>query len=172
MFNKRYIETVLFLALATFFVPACASDTDSNKDLVHRFVAATNELDFAALDEVVSPDIVRHSQATPGLVITNLDDFKAFLERDAGAFQGARVDVDAIVAEGDRVALYGKFSGKHVGNFGPIEATGISVSLDIHSMFRIENSHIAEVWVLWDNAALLTQLGHSPFGSPDENQEE
>ena len=172
MIHKRSIETLLLLALTAFAGLGHASDTEANKDLARRFVAATNELDFAALEDVVSPDMIRHSQSTPGLVITNLDDFKAYLERDAATFQGARVDVDTMVAEGDRVALYGKFSGKHVGNIGPIEATGISVSLDVHAMFRIENGRIAECWILWDNAALLTQLGHMPSGPSNENQDE
>ena len=169
---KRLFETTLFLALATIFLVACDADAESGKDLVQRFVEATNTHDFAVLDEIVSADVIRHSQSTPGLAITSLDEFKALLERDARTFQGARVDVETIIAEGNRVALIGKFSGKHISPVGPIEATGITVSVDMHAMFRIEGDHIAEFWVLWDNLALLAQLGYSPFGSPDENQGE
>ncbi len=169
---KRLFETHLFLAFATVYLVACNPDADSNKDLVQQFVEVTNNHDFAKLDEIVAADVVRHSPSTPGLVITSLDELRAFLEQDASTFQGARVDVETIISEGNRVALIGKFSGKHISPVGPIEATGITVAVDMHAMFRIEGDHIAEFWVLWDNLALLTQLGYSPFGAPDDNQGE
>ena len=166
MSGLRISGSVVLIVLALLFEPARASDIESNKALVHRFVTAGNELDFSALDSIVAPDVVRHSQSTPGVVITNLLDFKAFLERDATMMEGARVDLEILVAEGDRVAIYGNFSGTHTGSFGPIEPTGRTVSLNVHAMFRIEDDRIVEIWILWDNVALLTQLGHSPFAPP------
>ena len=178
MKNRRISESILLLALSAFVQLAQASDIAENKDLVRRFVAATNELDFAVLDQIVAPDVVRHSQSTPDLVVTSVEDLKAFLAQDAATMEGANVEVHTMVAEGDRVAgvgnagvlvvaLYGTFSGKHVGNFGPIEATGKTVSANLHAMFRIEDKRIAEFWVLWDNVHVLTQLGHSPFRPAD-----
>lgn len=167
MNTEKAITSILLLALSASCQLVQASDIANNKALVQRFVAETNALNLDALDEIVAPDVVRHSQSTPGLVITSLAELKAFLEQDAATMEGARVDIDSLVAEGDRVALFGTFSGKHVGNFGPIEATGRSVSVNLHGMFRIEGGRIAEFWVLWDNAFVLTQLGHSPFGPAD-----
>ena len=167
MKTRRILGSILLLLLSTFVQLAQASDLAENKDLVRRFVTASNELDFAALDQIVAPDVVRHSQSTPDLVITSVEDLKAFLEQDAATMEGASVDVHTMVAEGDRVALYGTFSGKHVGNFGPLEATGKSVSANLHAMFRIEDKRIAEFWVLWDNVYVLAQLGHSPFRPAD-----
>lgn len=168
-FKRRVSGSILLLAVSVISGLVHASDIDHNKTLVKRFVMATNELDFAALDRIVAADVVRHSQSTPGLVINNLADFKAFLERDAAVMDGARVDVETLISEGDRVALYGSFSGTHVGSFGPIEPTGKTISVDVHAMFRISEGRIVEFWILWDNAALLMQLGHSPFGPVDGN---
>ena len=146
---------------------ACASEAESNKALVREFVEASNALDFATLREIVAPDVVRHSQSTPGIVVTSREDLLAFLEQDAATMEGASVEVRTMVAEGDRVALYGTFSGRQVGNFGPIEPTGKNVSANLHAMFRIDGERIAEFWVLWDNLHVLAQLGHSPFAAAD-----
>lgn len=140
-----------------------ASDSDKNKALVRRFVEATSGSDYALLDDIVAPDMIRHSQSTPDLNITDLQAFKAYLERDAATFAGAKVRLDVLIAEGDRVAFYGSFSGTHVAAMGSIPATGKSVTLDVSGMFRIEDERIVEFWILWDNATLLTQLGHSLF---------
>ena len=166
MFKLKMTGLVLLLVVQIVTEVALASDTESNKALVRRFVVATNELDFATLDKILAPDVIRHSQSTPDMQITNLDDFKAYIKQDAANFKGARVDVDMFVAEANRVALHGVFSGIHVGLFGPIEATGKPVSINISGIFRIQDDRIAEFWVVWDNLAMLTQIGHSPFESP------
>jgi predicted ester cyclase len=43
-----------------------------------------------------------------------------------------------------------RFSGKHVGPFRSFAPTGKSVEWLGAALFRIENSHIAELWVLGD----------------------
>jgi predicted ester cyclase len=155
---------VLLIILPIWFETAHASDTEYNKSLVRRFAVATRELDWPVLDSIVAPDVVRHSQSTPDLKITNLADFKAYLKKDAAAIDGAGVDFDILIAEGDRVAFYGLFTGTQVGPIGSIKATGKPISINVSGMFRIHDKVIVELWILWDNAALLTQLGHSPFG--------
>ena len=163
MFRLQATGMVLLICLSIWIETAHADETENNKALVRRFVAANNELDLPALDSILAPDMIRHSQSTPDLNITNLVDFKAYLKRDAAAFDGARVDLDVMIAEGDRVAFYGVFTGKQVAPIGPIEATGNLVSIDVSGMFRIQDNRIVEIWILWDNVAMLTQLGHSPF---------
>jgi predicted ester cyclase len=164
MFRLQMTGLALLMLFTFWSETASASDAENNKILVRRFVAANNSLDLSALDAIVAPDMVRHSQSTPHLAITNLADFKDLLKRDAATIDGARVDVDILVAEGDRVAFYGVFSGTHVGTYRSVEATGKSVSLDVSGMFRIQDNVIVEIWILWDNMALLTQLGHPPVG--------
>jgi predicted ester cyclase len=163
MFSLRATGLVLLIIVPTWIEAAHASNIENNKALVRRFVAAANELDDSALDSILAPDMVRHSQSTPELNITNLAEFKAYLKQDAATIDGAHVDFSVLIAEGNRVALFGVYTGTQVGPIGPIEATGKPVSIDISAMFRIQDNLIVEFWVLWDNAALLTQLGHSPF---------
>ena len=158
-----FLLAILLLILPLWIDSAHASDTEFNKTLVRRFAVATRELDYPVLDSIVAPDVVRHSQSTPGLEITSLAELKAYLERDNAAIDGARVDFDILIAEGDNVAFYGEFTGTQVGPIGSIAATGKPISLDVSGMFIIQDNLIVEFWILWDNGALLTQLGHTPF---------
>ncbi len=45
-------------------------------------------------------------------------------------------------------------------------ATGKPVALKFLSIFRIEDGRIAELWVEYDNVAMLTQLGLFPPPTP------
>ena len=163
MLRPQITGVFLLIILPLWVDTAHASDLEFNKTLVRRFAVATRELDYPVLDSIVAPDVVRHSQSTPGLEITSLAELKAYLERDNAAIDGARVDFDVLIAEGDRVAYYGMFTGTHVGTIGSIKATGKPISLDVSGMFIIQDNLIVEFWILWDNGTLLTQLGHSPF---------
>jgi predicted ester cyclase len=163
MYKLQFTGALFLTFLPLWIDVAYASDTENNKVLVRQFVAATRDLDYSVLDRIVAPDVIRHCQSTPGLEIRSLADLKVYRERDNAAIDGARVDFDVLVAEGDTVAFYGIFSGTHVGQIGSIKATGKAISLDVSGMFRIQDNLIVEFWILWDNGAMLTQLGHSPF---------
>ena len=163
MYKLQFTGALFLTFLPLWIEVANASDTENNKVLVRQFAAATRDLDYSVLDRIVAPDVIRHCQSTPGLEIRSLADLKVYLERDNAAIDGARVDFDVLVAERDTVAYYGVFSGTHVGQIGSIKATGKAISLDVSGMFRIQDNLIVEFWILWDNGAMLTQLGHSPF---------
>jgi len=70
--------------------------------------------------------------------------------------------LDALVAEGDRVAFWGAFSGTQEGPMGPFPPTGRRLESEVGGMFRIEAGRIAELWVTWDNLSGLVQLGLFP----------
>lgn len=137
---------------------------DSNEEVVRRFIGAINDRQLDALDELVQADMIRHSQATPGLQITSLEQLKAFLEADFEAIPDSRQVVHLLVAEGDYVAVWVTYSGTQEGPMGPFPATGKETSLDIAGFFRLADGKIAEIWVAWDNLTILTQLGHIPAG--------
>ena len=53
-----------------------------------------------------------------------------------------------------------------MGNFPP---TGKSMESKFLSISRIEEGWIAELWVEWDNLAILTQLGLFPPEAQESN---
>lgn len=153
----------LFLALAC---TACASlDEPRSEDprgLVARFVAAANARDEARLRELLAPEFRRHSQATPGVEVRSAEDMLRFLRDDAAAFPDGRVDIAATLLEGDRVAFRGTYAGTQRGPLGPYPATGRALEIDVAGEFRVADGRIAELWILWDNLAVLARLGHWP----------
>ncbi len=136
--------------------------SDQNKELVRQFVEAGNRRDMDALDGVLAPDFVRHCEATPEVNVRNLEEFKQFCRDTAATFPDLRVTLDTLVAEGNRVAFYGKFKGTQEGPMGPFPATGKQLESEMAGMFRIHDGKIAELWIIWDNVAGLVQLGHFP----------
>lgn len=144
-----------------------AGAEEANKAIVRTFVETMNARELDALDTLVAADVVRHSQATPGLEINSLAEFRAFLKTDFAAVPDSRQEVHMMVADGDMVAVWATYSGTQQGQMGPFPPTGKTISADFAGFLRIEDAKIAEIWVIWDNVTILTQLGHMPGPSSD-----
>lgn len=157
----RLMLLVLGGVLANAGISVAGTPTE-NKALVEEFVAVGNARDYDRLGDIVAETFVRHCQATPGLVISNLGQFRAFMEADVRVFPDSRVEVQQWVAEGDRVAVWATYSGTQEGAMGPFPPSGKKMVLEFGAIFRVENDKIAELWVTWDNVAALSQLGHFP----------
>ena len=137
-------------------------DLERNKELVRHFVEAVNTRDREALARVVTPDVVRHSPATPGIRVESVDDLWAFLEQDVAAIPDSVVTLEALVAEGDLVAVWATYAGTQAGPMGPFPPTDRRASTEFSGILRIRDGRIAEIRVVWDNVHMLTQLGHMP----------
>jgi len=164
----KYGSMVLILICAIVMVGSSLAGTPAeNKALVEGFVSVGNSRELDRLGEFVSENFVRHCQATPGLVVTNLEQFRAFLEADVQVCPDSKVEVQQMVAEGDRVAIWATYTGTQDGAMGPFPPSGKTLDLEFGAIFRIEDGKLAELWVTWDNLAALTQLGHFPPPSSD-----
>jgi steroid delta-isomerase-like uncharacterized protein len=135
---------------------------DQNKSVAQRFSEAVNSRRLDLLDDLVAPDFVRHCQATPSVRVRSLEDFKRFLEEDWAGAPDGQFTARFMVAEGNLVALYCTYAGTQTGPWGPIPPSGKRFELDFSGVFRMAGGKIAELWITWDNLALLTQLGHWP----------
>jgi len=136
--------------------------TEANKKIVRAFADAGNRNDLEAFDTVLAPDFVRHCEATPEVTVTTCEEFKQFYRDTAETFPDQQMILDTLVAEEDRVAFWGKFSGTQSGPMGPFPPTGRRLESEVAGMFRIEAGRIAELWVTWDNLSGLAQLGLFP----------
>lgn len=155
----------LSIAVAACGGPAVDA-TSANKEVVRRFVDAINAREFDALDELVAPDVRRHSPSTPGVTVESREDLVAFLRRDLSAVPDAVQEIRMMVAEEDRVAVWASYPGTQEGPLGPFPASGERVDLDFAGILRLEEGRIAEMWVVWDNLSMLTQLGHLEMPGP------
>ena len=139
--------------------PPCVAVEAENIQLAEAIIQAVNDRDLDQLDQLVSPDFTRHSAAAGGIV-DNLADMKAFLEADFSAVPDAVISVDVIFGNHNFVAVRTIYSGTQSGPMGPFPATNRRFESPIVGILRIEEGKAAEMWVEWDNANALIQMGH------------
>lgn len=165
------MPTSAFLCTALAMTVACTPSPDSeleaNKELVRAFTEAGNAADWDRLSELLTEDFTRHSAATEGPPVTSPEAFIRLQEGFLATFPDQRVTLERLIAEGDLVAGRATYSGTQTGPMGGFPATGRTVTAPFLAMFRVEEGRLAELWIEWDNVAMLTQLGLFPPGASD-----
>jgi len=78
------------------------------------------------------------------------------------AFGDSRFPIDAVVSEGDVVAVQHRLVGTHTGDFQGTAATGRTVTVPAVAVFRLRDGRITEVSLHADILGLLMQIGAIP----------
>jgi len=143
------------------------SKAQKNKEIVRKSFEVVGNGDYEAMNIYIAEDYIRHSQATPELIIESLDAFKEFIRNDRKAIPDQKLNVKMLVAEDDLVAFWATYTGTQTGQMGPFQPTGNSAELDFSGIHRIEHEKVVETWVTWDNITILTQLGLFPAKSTE-----
>ncbi len=135
---------------------------EENKAVVRRFNAGVQQFfqtgDLSGLDEICAPDFVHHGPGIP----PDLEGFKQMVPVFRSAFSDVEVDIDDLIAEGDRVVDRITVRGTHSGDFMGIPPSGIRWEMQEIHIARIVDGKIAERWTMFDMAGLLQQLGGIP----------
>src|ERR1051326_5678982 len=101
----------------------------SNKELVKRFHDATNsgDADFISrtIDELVAPDAPLRTPLP--LHVTGPEAMKVIFETLRRAFPDLHVQIEDLIAEGDRVVSRNTVTGTHQGEYMGHKPTGKSV---------------------------------------------
>lgn len=153
---------ILVLLSALVVAPVFADLASENKQVVRRMTEAINNREFDLLDELIAPDLRRHSAATPNIKVESIEQFKEFLRQDLAACPDATQEVNLIIAEDEMVAVHATYRGTQTGQMGPFPPTGKQMELPFIGILRLAEGKIAEIWVEWDNLSALSQLGHFP----------
>ena len=88
---------------------------EENKAIARRGYEAINQNNLDALDEVAAPDITDHDPA-PGQA-PGLEGVKQWFSSMHTAFPDFRMNVEDMIAEGDKVVARVRLSGTHQGEF-------------------------------------------------------
>lgn len=124
-------------------------------DIVERYLNAFNERDEDALTELLADDVVEHGIHKE---LRGPAEILEFLEAHFETFPDYTGETEAMIAQGDTVAVRYTVRGTHTGEYRDIEPTGHTVEWTGMAMYRIENDHIAEIWLEEDRIGLLEQL--------------
>ena len=134
--------------------------TEENKAVIRRYREIHNSGNLDALDQIVAPDLVTHSNL-PG-VPPGLEGGKMGHQAFLTAFPDTQVTTDELIAEGEKVVERFTARGTHTGPFMDMPPTGKSFVVSGVSIFRVADGKIVEHWGLNDAAGLMQQLGMGP----------
>lgn len=137
---------------------------EENKELARKLYQAMNEADYAALDPLLSPDMVNNDPGLPPLP-PGPEGFKQVVSMLHTGFPDGKFTLQDLVAEGDLVAVRWIYSGTHQGEFAGVPPTGKKISVGGTVIQRIENGKSAEHWAIWDVLGMLTQMEAIPVAS-------
>jgi predicted ester cyclase len=161
--------SVLWLSAILFITPCLAGEAE-NVRVVSAMVEAINDRDLDRLDTLIAADVARHSAATEGVVVTNLNEFKDFLRADFAGVPDSVITIDLIFGNSEFVALRATYSGTQTGQVGPFPPSNKRVELPYLGILRLADGKVSEMWVEWDNVFMLTQLGHFPPAADEQSE--
>ena len=129
---------------------------DANKDLVRRYYEAVAG-ELTGIEEIVTADFVDH-HFPPGTPPGPQGVRQFFTQFITTFFSDLRVEIDFLLAEGDRVDCHFVALFKHTGEFAGIAPTGNQLRITAVSTFRIAGGKLAEAWEIYDSGDMLRQM--------------
>jgi predicted ester cyclase len=133
----------------------------SPRDSTLRLHEAANTRDLAivteTIDSLVAPDAIIHTplpfEASGAALM------KELFVRLLRAYPDLHIEVEDLIAEGDRVVSRNTVTGTHLGEYLGLAPTGRSVAYDEVVIMRFADGRMAESWAVVDMLAQLRQLG-------------
>jgi steroid delta-isomerase-like uncharacterized protein len=120
-----------------------------------------NQRDLSTFDTYFSSELIDHA-LPPGLP-SGLEGRKMFGSALLSAFPDLNVQVEDLVADGDRVVTRYLVHGTHHGELMGIPPTGKPVSIGGMAIDRFENGQSIEHWEVYDQMSMMQQLGLMPM---------
>lgn len=118
-----------------------------------------------AFGDLLADDFVEHEDL-PGFAPTKqgtLEWFRGLLT----AFPDMRMNVEDLVASGDKAVARVTATATHRGDFMGVPATGKSMTIQLIDIMKFDDAgRLSEHWGVADNLALMQQLGVVPAGPP------
>jgi steroid delta-isomerase-like uncharacterized protein len=128
---------------------------------VRRTYDLINAGDLDGFAGNLSDDFVEHEEL-PGIPPTKAGVIE-FFRMQLAAFPDTRMDVEDVVANGDKVVARVALSGTNRGSFMGMPATGKSVNVQLIDIFRFgDDGLVREHWGVMDALAMMQQLGVVP----------
>jgi steroid delta-isomerase-like uncharacterized protein len=138
---------------------------EENEAVVREAVEAFNRDDPEAVDRLFATDYVDHDPSRAGLP-PGPEGVKLAWGMFRAAFPDLLGEIDAMIAEGDKVAVRGTFQGTHGGELMGVPPTGKRVTMTLIDINRIHNGKLVERWGQADMLGMMRQLGVIP--PPDQ----
>jgi steroid delta-isomerase-like uncharacterized protein len=134
---------------------------EGNKVVVQRFAEEVlQKHNLSVIDDIISEEYVWHGP--DGQEVKGPEGFKQLATISLTGFSDGRFTIDAMVAEGDIVAVRYTRTGTHDGEYHGIPPTGKQINIPVAYFYRIADGKIIEARGYSDSLMLLQQLGVGP----------
>jgi steroid delta-isomerase-like uncharacterized protein len=128
-----------------------------NKAVVQRYWDGKwNERRPEILDELQTRDVSYHGTS---MTMNGIEEYKQVYGIYLSALHDTRIEVEELVAEGDKVMSRVALRGTHGGDLGGMPPTGKTFTVSAFTVFRIVDGRIAEEWEILDELGMMHQLG-------------
>lgn len=128
----------------------------TNKDIAKSWFAAIDKKDFAALKKLLAPDHQFHNPMTPQPL--GVDEHIGMIQQMTSAFSGEH-KLTLLVADDSHVAVRGRWTGKHTGEFNGIPATGKPVDFTFTDILEIKNGKVSREAFEMNPMTFMSQIG-------------
>jgi len=123
-----------------------------------KWIDGLNSGDISVADEIFLADCVIHINGNPQRDLS-LNNFKQMLAGLLGAFPDLHFTINDQFTSGEKVSTRWTAKGTNTGLFGEMQATGRAVEIEGLIIDHIVNGRVAKRWELWDQMAMMQQLG-------------
>ena len=132
--------------------------TEENKALLRRLVdEGLHKKNLGIMDELISPNFVNHS--APAGIPPTRDGYRQYVEMLLASFPDIYLDIEDLIAEGDKVVVRYTVRGTHRGSFMGLPPSGKQFSFTGIGIQRIVDGKFVDRWEQADTLSLLQQLG-------------
>jgi predicted ester cyclase len=123
------------------------------EDVVRELFRIWNEGRIEDLDRCLAP-VVDHDGRRE-----TVDELAEWHRREREVWAGTTYEVVALVSDGSCVAVRWRATATHVGPWGPVPATGLTVVWDGVHFFTVAGERVTSIWAMADRFAKAQQLG-------------
>jgi steroid delta-isomerase-like uncharacterized protein len=119
-----------------------------NRELMHKwFDEVWNKKNASAIREMLSEDSIHHGLSGPGgPPVHGFEAFEKFHSDFLNAFPDLHVEVEDVVADGERVAARYTVTGTQRGPLAGLDSTGKKVRFTGGGMCVVKDGKFVEVW--------------------------
>ncbi len=136
---------------------------ENNIAVVRRwFDEVWNQGKLETVHELMAEDAVAYGLAEHGRTVRGRNEFLDFATHIKSAFPDARITLDDIFGAGDKVVVRFSATMTHTGDGLGVPPTNNQVRLTGITINRLSNGKLVEGWNVWDQAAMLHQIGIYP----------
>jgi steroid delta-isomerase-like uncharacterized protein len=136
---------------------------ENNVATVRRwFDEVWNQGNLETVRELMAEDAIAYGLGEHDRTVRGRDEFLAFANRIKTAFPDIHLTVDDAFGAGDKVVVRFSATMTHTGDGLGVPATHKPVRITGICINRLSNGQLVEGWNVWDQAAMMHQIGIYP----------